>query len=108
LYGVLAYTVVQRQREIGIRMALGAQRTQLLGLFVCQGMRLSLIGVGFGLVGAFALTRLLIGLLFEVSPIDPLTFATIPVLLVGVTILASWLPARRASRLDPIVALRAD
>jgi predicted permease len=108
LYGLLAYTVVQRQREIGIRMALGAQRAQLLGLFVRQGTRLSLIGVSLGLAGAFALARMLSGLLFEVKPTDPLTFATIPVLLIGVTILASWLPAHRASRLDPMVALRAE
>jgi putative ABC transport system permease protein len=108
LYGLLTYTVVQRQREIGIRMALGAQRTQLLRLFVWQGMRLSLIGIGLGLFGAFALTRVLSSLLFDVKPTDPVTFATIPLLLIGVAVFASWLPARRAARLNPTVALRAE
>src|SRR5262249_46626181 len=108
IYGLLTYTVVQRQREIGIRMALGAQKAQLLGQFVWQGVRLCLIGIGVGLFGAFSLVRLLSSLLFGVTPTDPLTFMAVPLLLIGVTVLASWLPARRAAHLNPTVVLRAE
>ena len=106
LYGVLGYTVTQRRREIGVRMALGAQPRDVLRLVIGRGMRLALLGIGLGLFGAFALTRVLRGLLFEVQPNDPLTFAAVPVLLAGVTVLACWFPARRAAQIHPMEALR--
>ena len=106
LYGVLAYAVAQRHREIGVRMALGAQRRDVLQLVVGQGMRLVLVGVGLGLIGALALTRLLRGLLFGVGPNDPLTLAATPLLLALTALLACWMPASRASRVDPMEALR--
>jgi len=106
LYGVLAYAVAQRQREIGVRMALGAQRRDVLGLVVGHGMRLTMIGVILGLTGAFALTRVLEGLLFETKPFDPATFLSVTVILVGVALLACWIPARRAARVQPMAALR--
>jgi putative ABC transport system permease protein len=106
LYGVLAYAVAQRQREIGVRMALGAQRHDVLRLVVGQGMRLAVIGVVLGLLGSFALTRVLQNLLYDVKPSDPLTFAAVTSLLALVVGLASYLPARRAARVDPMEALR--
>jgi putative ABC transport system permease protein len=106
LYGVLAYAVTQRRREIGVRMALGARRRDVLQLIVGQGMRLVLVGVGVGVPGALALTRLLRTLLFGVGPADPITFATTPLLLVLAALVACWLPASRASRIDPMEALR--
>jgi len=106
LYGVLSYAVSQRRREIGVRMALGAQRRDVLGLVIGQGMRLALGGVALGLAGAVALTQVLRHLLFEVKPGDPLTFAIVPFVLVVVALLACWLPARRAARVDPMEALR--
>ena len=106
LYGVLAYAVAQRRREIGVRMALGAQRADVLQLVVGHGMRLVLAGLVIGLIGALALTRLLRALLFGVGPTDPVTFAATPLLLALTALLACWLPAARASKVDPMEALR--
>jgi putative ABC transport system permease protein len=108
IYGVIAYTVTQRTRELGIRMALGARQADVLGLMVGQGMRLTLLGVGIGLVLALGLGRLLSALLYGVQAHDPLTFAGVAVLLAGVALLASWLPARRAAKVDPALTLRAE
>jgi putative ABC transport system permease protein len=108
IHGLLGYAVVQRTRELGIRLALGAPRRRLLGEVLGHGVALALLGVGLGLVGAFALTRLLQGLLFGVAPTDPTIFAATPVILAGVAVLASCLPARRATRVDPMIALRSE
>jgi predicted permease len=106
LYGVVAYAVAGRTREIGVRMALGAARRDVVALFVGRGARLALIGVGAGLVLSAGLTRLLVGMLFGVGPTDAATFAGVAALLVAVAVAASWLPARRAARTDPMEALR--
>jgi predicted permease len=108
VYAVMAYAVAQRTHEIGVRMALGARTRQVLRLVVGDGMRVACAGVALGLLGAFGLTRLMAGMVEGVSPNDPFTFAAVPVVLGGAVLLASWLPARRAARVDPMVALRSE
>jgi putative ABC transport system permease protein len=106
LYGILACNVAQRRREIGIRMALGARRRDVLGMILSQGMILVSLGMAIGLAAALGLTRVLNTLIYGVGPTDPVTFASIPALLAIVALLACWLPARRAARVDPMEALR--
>lgn len=108
VYGVMRYTTQQRNQEIGILVALGAQPRDIVGLVVRQGVAMSLLGAVIGIIAALGLTRLMTGILFGISPQDPATFAAVAALLVGVTILASWLPARQASLTDPAAALRAE
>jgi predicted permease len=108
LYGVLSYVVSQRTREIGIRMALGAQARELRRMVVAQGSRVALVGVVIGVVGALLLTRVIESLLFGVAPIDPVTFAVMSALMLGVALLASYIPARRASSVDPMRSLRME
>jgi len=108
LYGVLAYTVGQRTGEIGLRLALGARPRDVLRMVVREGVSLVVMGLALGIAGALALTRLLASSLYEVSPTDPTTFAAVPAVLVAAALLACWLPARRATRIDPMVALRCE
>ncbi len=108
IYGVMAYMVTQRSNEIGIRMALGARPGDVLRLVVGESMRLALAGVAIGVLAALAVTRLMSSLLFDVTPHDPLTYAAVSVVLAGVALLAGWLPARRAARIDPLAALRQE
>jgi ABC-type antimicrobial peptide transport system permease subunit len=108
IYGLMAYSVQQRTQEIGIRMALGADRATIRKLVVWHGMRLALVGVVLGIGAAFGLTRLIASFLFGVKYWDPVVFVTVPVILSAVALLAVWLPATRASRLDPMQALRVD
>lgn len=106
IYGVMSYSVTQRVHEIGIRIALGAQPAQVFHLVTGEGLRLALAGVGIGFAASLALTRVLRSFLYEVSPLDPVTYATVTAVLIAVGLLASYLPARRATRVDPLIALR--
>ena len=106
IYGVIAYTVAQRTHEIGIRMALGAQRSHVLGMVMRRGATLALAGTALGFAGALILTRMLSSLLFGISTTDPATFAAASLGLLGVALAASFIPARRATRIDPILAVR--
>jgi putative ABC transport system permease protein len=102
----MAYSVAQRTSEIGVRMALGAQTGNVLGLVLSEGLRLALVGAGIGLAGSFFAARFLSGMLFGVTPSDPLTFVGVAFVLVAVAMVACYIPARRAARVDPLVALR--
>jgi putative ABC transport system permease protein len=108
IYGVVSYSVSQRTPEIGIRLALGARRTSVFQLILVQGLKVVLIGVALGLVAALAITRVIRSLLFGVSPSDALTFIAVSVLMILVALIACSLPARRATKVDPLVALRND
>jgi len=108
IYGVISYSVSQRTREIGIRIALGAPREELTGMFLRQGALLAAIGVGFGLCAAAALMRLMSSFLFDVTPFDPVTYGSVSLGLIAAAVLASYLPALRATAVDPVVALRAE
>ncbi len=108
IYGVMHYAVTQRTHELGVRIALGARTSVILSLVIGEGLKAALTGVMLGLAGALALTRVMTHLLFEVSATDPAVFALVPTILIAVASLACCLPARRASKVDPIVALRHD
>ena len=106
IYGVISYLVGERTHEIGIRIALGAQRKNVLTLVLGEGMKLVLLGAAIGIAAALGLSRLMAGMLYGVSATDPLTFAAVPIVLLGVAMLACYIPARRAMRVDPMTALR--
>jgi putative ABC transport system permease protein len=108
LFGVLSEVAARRRREIGIRIALGARQTHVLGLILSRGLSLTIAGAVLGLIGAFALTRFLSALLFDVRPTDPASFAAVTLLLVAIALVACWLPARRAAGVDPADVLRAE
>ena len=108
IYGVMSYAVVRRTHELGVRVALGASRQEIVGLVLRQGMRPAVIGMAAGLLGAFALTRFLASLLYGVRPADPATLVAVTFLLGGIALLACYLPARRATSIDPTVALRSE
>ena len=108
IYGVISYSVSQRTREIGIRIALGAQRAEVTRLFVRYGATLAAIGIAFGLAAAIALSRLIGSLLFEVSPIDPMTSVAVCASLAGAAVVASYVPALRATLVNPVTALRSE
>jgi putative ABC transport system permease protein len=106
IYGVISYIVTARTHEIGIRIALGAERSNILRMVLRQGVGLAIAGAALGLVGALIVSHLMAGLLYGVRPTDPVTFAGVALLLIGVAVLACYIPARRAFRVDPLVALR--
>src|SRR5689334_24799350 len=106
IYGVMSYSVAQRTHEIGVRMALGARRADVLKLVVRQGMLLTIVGVIVGLLGAFGLTRVMSSLMFGVTTKDPITFVAVSLLLVAVAFIACFVPAHRATKVDPLTALR--
>jgi len=106
IYGTISYSVRQRTPEIGVRLALGAQQSQVFRLILGHGLKIITVGLVLGLAGAFALSRLIRGLLFNVTPSDPLTFVLVSAILFFIAILAAALPARRATRVDPLIALR--
>jgi ABC-type antimicrobial peptide transport system permease subunit len=108
IYGVIAYSVSQRTREIGIRMALGAQQPTVTGMFVRHGLVLTGVGVACGLIAAVLLMRLMSSLLFNVNPVDPVTYGAVSIGLVSTAWVASYLPSRRAATVDPVEALRAE
>jgi putative ABC transport system permease protein len=108
IYGVMTYAVTRRTREIGIRMALGAQVADVLRLVLGEGLLLTLLGLGVGLAGAFATTHVLRSFLFGVSPLDPVTFGSLGLLLAAIALLACWWPAARAAKVDPMTALRSE
>jgi putative ABC transport system permease protein len=108
VYGVLSYSVNQQTREIGLRMALGAQRGDVMRLILGQGLRLTVVGLGLGILVALGLMRVLVSLLFDVRAYDPSTYTAVTLLLAAVALLACYIPARRAMRVDPMVALRYD
>jgi ABC-type antimicrobial peptide transport system permease subunit len=106
IYGVMSHTVSQRTHEIGVRRALGAMNNNVLGMVLRQGLKLTIIGIAIGLLASWGLTRFLAGNLFGITPTDPLTTVAVVAVMVAVALLAMWLPARRASRIDPLTALR--
>jgi ABC-type antimicrobial peptide transport system permease subunit len=108
LYGIISYSVSRRGREIGIRIALGARRADVLGMVVREGMKLATLGVAIGLVLAVAATRLMSSFLFNISPLDAVTFIAMSVLFIGIAFVSSYLPARRAAASDPMTALRTE
>ena len=108
IYGVMSYTILQRKREIGIRLALGAENGHVLQMVLKQGTQLTLVGVAVGIVAAFGLTRLMTNLLFGVAAQDPLTFFSVALLLFVIALVACYIPARRATLVNPIVALRCE
>jgi ABC-type antimicrobial peptide transport system permease subunit len=108
IYGVISYAVSQRRREIGIRLALGAQQRELKTMFVRSGLTLASVGLGIGLVASLGVMRLMKSLLFGISPLDPLTYVAVPVILAVAAALASYLPARQAATVNPVEALKAE
>jgi putative ABC transport system permease protein len=108
IYGVISYGVTQRTRELGVRMALGASRREVATMVLREGSRLAAIGIAIGLVGAFFLRKVVTQLLYDVSPNDPVTFTAVPFVLVAVALAASLIPALRATKVDPAVAMRAE
>ena len=108
VYGVIAYSVAQRTHEIGVRMALGATRSEVIGMVVRQGLGVALAGIGTGVAGAYLLTRMMESLLYQVKPTDPQTFAAVAIALALTALIASWGPALKAALIDPVIALRCE